>query len=346
MAAGARRAGVSRKTTRVDDFVADILAGPDELAAALDGHRRRIAALPAGALARPRWRFVGMGSSRYAALDAAAALRAAGLDAAAELPSASTWSAGREDTLVVAISNSGRTPEVVAAAEHHHGVSYVLGLTGRPESRLAAHCDAVLPLVGRRAETAGIASLSYRSTVAALQLLAAEAVPALAGTGIAASVPALETFLRDRVGWLASAAAMLDAGREVHVLGDGARIGTLEQAALMLREAPRMEAVAYDTGEWLHVGLYTQFPGDVALLFGGSLADDEAIATIHARAGVVIAVGPPHADADLHVPLPDAALTDPALRALVEPAVAELLAAELWRRADARVLREGPGRRS
>src|SRR5829696_2813080 len=328
-------------TSRLDQLIEDILAGPDELATVIDQHMSGITTLPPEALARPRIRMVGMGSSRFAGLDAAALLRAAGHDAAAELASASAWSPAREDTLAVVVSNSGKTPEVIAAAEHHQGRSFVLALTARVDAPLAAHADAVMPLVAGRAEAAGIASLSYRSTVAALQLLAGAIDPTLAGTGIAAAVPALEGLLAGRTAWLAAAAELLDTGRQVHVLGDGARHGTIEQAALMLREAPRIEAIAHDTGDWLHVGLYTPFPGDVVLLFTGSPADGEAIATIHARAARVVTVGIEHPDTDLHVPIPDAIVGEPALRALVEPAVADLLAAELWRRADARLLREG-----
>ena len=167
--------------------------------------------------------------------------------------------------------------------------------------------------------------------------------PALGETGIAAAVPALEVLLRDRSDWLGDAADILDTGREIHVLGDWARQGTVEQAALMLREAPRIQASAWDTGDWLHVGLYTLLPRDAVLLFAGSPADGEAIATIHARAGLVVSVGPEHPDADMHIPLPDTVVRDPAIRALVEPAVGELIAAELWRRAAARTLREAPG---
>ena len=42
---------------------------------------------------------------------------------------------------------------------------------------------------------------------------------------------------------------------------------------------------------------------------------------------------PSVAGADVIVPLPAPAATDPVVRALVEPAVADLLAQELWRRA-------------
>ena len=327
--------------TRVDDLVDDILAAPDELAAALDLHRRGIDALPEGFLDRPRWRLVGMGSSRFAALDAAAALRAAGRDAVAEVASASGGSAPAHDTLAIVISNSGRTHETVAAATRHRDGSAVLALTA-PGTPLATAADAVLPLVAGRAETAGIATLSYRSTVAALALLAAAVEPALAWTGIAAAVPSLEILVERRAAWLEAAADALDTGRPIHVLGDGVRIGALEQAALVLREAPRIEAAAWDTGDWLHVGLYTCYPGDAVLLFTGSPADGEAMAVVHARGARVVAVGEKHRDADVHVPLPDGVTDDPVVRALVQPAVADLLAAELWRRTAAETRSEGP----
>ena len=327
---------------RAEAFLSDILGAADELAAVLAAQRAAIRDLPMGGMARPTWRFVGMGSSRFAALDAAARLRAAGRDAHAELASASGGTPGGRDVLMVAISSSGRTPEVVRAVARHLGASFVLGLTARPDSPLAEAADAVVPLAAARTETAGVASLTYRATLAALLVLAGEVGPA--PDGIPAAVPALAALLEGRSAWLSRAADLLDTGREIHVLGDGARQGTLEQAALVFREGPRIAALPCDTGDWLHTGLYTLFPGDPVLLLGGSPADDEAVATIRARGGVVVSAGPARSDTDLHVQLPDAALANEAVRLLVEPAVAELLAAELWRRTDARTLREGPAR--
>jgi hypothetical protein len=34
-----------------------------------------------------------------------------------------------------------------------------------------------------------------------------------------------------------------------------------DQAVLMLREAPRLPAVAHDTGDWLHTAVYLAIPG-------------------------------------------------------------------------------------
>ena len=150
---------------------------PDELAVAIDLHKRGIAALPEGLLDRPRWVLIGMGSSGFAARDAAAALRSVGHDAIAEVASASGATPPGADTLAIVISNSGRTAETVAAAARHHHRSGVIALTAEPASALAAEADAVLPLVAERAETSGISTLSSRITVAALRLLAGAGGP-------------------------------------------------------------------------------------------------------------------------------------------------------------------------
>ena len=325
---------------RVEAFLSDVLAAPDELAAVLEVQRAGSGVGGGGWAARPTWGFMAAGRAAIAALDAAARRRAAGRDAHAEVASASGGSPGGRDVLVVAISASGRTQEVLVAAKRHRTSSFVLGLTARPDSALASAADAVLPLMGARAETGGVACLTYRATVAALALLLGEAEPDLDPGRIDGSVAALSTLIAGREAWLGAAAEALDTGREVHVLGDGFRAGTVEQAALVLREGPRIATLPFDTGDWLHAGLFTLFPGDAVLLFTGSPADDEAIATIHARGCAVVSVGAERSDADVHVPLPEAALGDPVVRALVEPAVADLLAAELWRRTGGRVVRE------
>jgi fructoselysine-6-P-deglycase FrlB-like protein len=309
---------------RATQFLDDVLAGADELRAVLPLQRAAIDALPAEVLTRSRRRLIGMGSSAYAARDAAARERLAGRDAAAEVASASGGSPAGVDTLAVVISSSGGTQEVIEAARRHRaGGSFVLALTARAGADLAHAADAVVPLRAGRRETAGIASLTYRATVAALLRL--DAVP-----GLDAAPTALEALLADRDTWLGAAATALDTGREVHVLGDGFRAGTAEQAALMLREAPRILALPFDTGDWLHVGQYTFYPGDTALLLAGSAADSEAVETVRRRGGRVVVVGPVVDGAEVAIPLPDAAVRDAAVRALVESAVAELIAAELW----------------
>ena len=70
---------------RHDGFLRDILAAPDRLEGCLDAYAGS-AALGALGDAR-RVVMIGMGSSRFAALPAAALLRSRGVDAVAELAS-------------------------------------------------------------------------------------------------------------------------------------------------------------------------------------------------------------------------------------------------------------------
>jgi fructoselysine-6-P-deglycase FrlB-like protein len=335
---------VSGTGDRVAALLEDVEAGPDELAAVVEAQWAALGELPPEVLARPAWRLIGMGSSRFAALDAAARRRAAGRDAHAELASATGASPGGGDTLAIVISASGQTPEVLAAARRHRGSSFVLAITAHRDTPLARTADAVLPLTAVHRERAGIATMTYRATVAALAALAepgGEGAPTGAGVSLRAAPAALRRLLDGRSAWAAAAADVLAGGREVHVLGDGSRAGAAEQAALLLREAPRIPAAAFDTGDWLHVGLYTLFPGDPVLLLAGSPSDPAAVRTIRDRGGRVIAVGPAVPGADVQVPLPPLALADPLVRALVESAVTDVIAAELWGRASATLLGEG-----
>ena len=72
--------------------------------------------------------------------------------------------------MFIAISASGRTPEVIEAARRHRGSSLVVGLTNDPGSPLAGEADIVLPLLAGE-ERSGVASRTFRATVAVLGLV-------------------------------------------------------------------------------------------------------------------------------------------------------------------------------
>ena len=338
-------------SSRDDQFLDDLLEGPRELAAVLQAQRAAIRDIPLGALSRPTWRFVGLGSSRFAALEAAERLRAGGRDAVSEVASASLHSPGGRDTLLVAISASGRTPEVLNAVERHRGVSFVLGLTAHADSPLARLSDAVVPLSAAVLESGGVASLTYRATVAALTALVAEGELDDVRDALAQAVPALSELIDGRDAWVGPAADVLDGARYVHILGDASHFGACEQASLMFREGPRIPAQAFDTGDWLHIGLYTVLPGDPVMLYTGADGDPDALRTIRARGGHAVVIGRPAVggstpdEGEVWIPLPQAAVESRLVRSVVESAVAELIAAELWQRAGATVVGEDSPRR-
>jgi fructoselysine-6-P-deglycase FrlB-like protein len=291
-------------------FRDDIADGPAALQRLLDGWR----APDLGR--RERFVFTGLGSSRYAALVVAAELRARGRDAWVEHASTSTPAAPADDQVLVAISASGRTREVIDAAEAHRGRGIVVAVTNVEASPLAAIADIVIPLHAGE-EASGIACRTFRATVAALAMLSEMAEP----DGLRPAVAALRSRIDAMATWLPPMLS-LDGAPSIDVLADGSLLGLAEQAALMLREAPRLPAHAAETGDWLHTVVYLALPGHRALLFPGSTADDDVVATIRRRGGEVVLI-----------PAARDGMRDAITRALGDSVVAELLACELWRRA-------------
>ncbi len=305
-------------TDRVALLLEDIMGGPAALERLLSVYGSPDSPLgPVMAAIPPkrRFAFTGLGSSRYAALITASSLRVSGESAWVEYASTSTPTAPAADLVFVAISASGGTVETVDAARRHRGRSLVIAVTNDSASPLASAADHVLPLHAG-AEASGIATHTFRNTVTVLAMLAGRSPASLAST-----VADLATALDRRDAWLSDADS-IDGAPAIDVLADASLLGMAEQAALMLREAPRLPATAHDTGDWLHTAVYLAIPGHRALLFPGAAADAEVIATIERRDGAVLT-------------LPTAMDADPFHRVIVESVTAELLAAELWRRAGA-----------
>ena len=308
-------------TDRVDQLLEDILEGPsalESLFAAYDAPDSPLGPLLPVRQAASHIAFTGLGSSRYAASIGASNLRATGRSAWVEYASNGAPTAPAGDLVLVAVSASGRTTEVIASARRHRGRSVVVAVTNDPGSELASVADHVLPLHAGR-EAAGIATRTFRATVAVLAMLAGQTPAFLAST-----VGELTKSIEGRQRWLPDMADAIDGASAIDVLADAEILGLAEQAALMLREAPRLPATAYDTGDWLHTAVYLALPGHRALLLPGAAADAEVIATIERRGGLVI-------------PMPGSAAADPDpfRRTIVESVTAELLAAELWRRTSA-----------
>ena len=207
------------------------------------------------ALEARRVLFVGMGSSRYAALNAAAYLRSLGRDAHAEHASTGAPQPPEEGLLVVAISAGGGSRETIAAARRHRGTSTVVGVTNRPDATLASEVDTCLELHAGE-EVSGVACRTYTNTLALLLMLCG-----IEGRRVAAAADSSAGLINTTREWL-GAAAELVGRRAVHVLAPAERIGSAEQSALMLREVPRVRADACETGDWSHVDVYlSKLPG-------------------------------------------------------------------------------------
>jgi fructoselysine-6-P-deglycase FrlB-like protein len=309
------------------DFLADLEAKPatlERLAAQLTARD------PFADVRRDvdRVLFLGMGSSRYAALDAAVDLRSAGIAAVAEYASVQASFPPDPGTLVVAISATGESAETLEAVKRYRGASPVLVLTNAHASSLARMGDTVVEMLAGE-ERGGVASRSFLHTALLLRALAAHLI------GIPEDVAGLtrrvaETtahLLESREAWLPETAAAVDGPAPVFLIGPAERQAATEQGALMLREGPRRAAFACETGDWSHVDVYLTTTFDYrALLFTGSRWDLQAVDWLRKRDATVVAVGRPVDGARVTVSLPD----DPLVARFTGILVPELIAAR-WR---------------
>jgi glutamine---fructose-6-phosphate transaminase (isomerizing) len=310
-------------------FLEDVLGEPESLAHVLNLYGSRGGPLTELDLAAVRSvRFIGMGSSRFAALPAASLLRAASYDAVVERASAVETTPPGTDVLAVCVSARGTTPETLAAAERHAGTSRVVAITNDSGAPLAGAADVVLPLeVGE--ERGGVACRTYQGTLAVLLLLAGRFVDQELRLELEPAVAAVGALCDGRERWLEGAIEILGGG--IATIAPDERQSTAEQAALVFREGPRIPAAACETGDWSHVDVYlTRRPGYRALLFSGSPHDATVVAWLRRRAGAFVAVGGAVDGAALTV---DHGAHGSLAALLVETTVAELLAAEMWRRA-------------
>lgn len=277
---------------------------------------------------------LGMGSSRYAALDSAQRLRRQGLDAVAEYSSAAASHPGGPETLVVGISASGGTEETVAALAAHRGRSRTVAMTNTADSPISEAADLVVPMLAGE-EVGGVACRSFQHTQAVLLALGGALtghdVPAARWCRAAAEATA--DLLERRDEWLAHVRDVLDEDDRTFVLAPAERRASAEQSALMLREGPRRQADACETGDWLHVDVYLTKPLPYrALVYTGSAFEPGVVSWMQLRGGRYVAVGGEM----------DGAATivrhrhddDPVVRSMTEVLVAELLAAAWWKEAD------------
>ena len=145
---------------------------------------------------------------------------------------------------VLALSQSGRTPDVVQYVEAARACgAFTVAVTNDPDSTLASAADAVLPLRAGP-EQAVAATKTYMNQVAALGLLAAHTAGRGAGfaeelRAVAEGMGALVPEIHERITELAVSFSF--AGR-MFVVGRGAEFATAREIALKLLETCRVAA--------------------------------------------------------------------------------------------------------
>jgi glucosamine--fructose-6-phosphate aminotransferase (isomerizing) len=234
---------------------------------------------------------------------------------------------------VLALSQSGRTPDVLAYVERARARgALTVALTNDPGSALAAAAEAALPLAAGD-ELAVAATKTYTTQIAALALLAGHA--AGRGEEVAAGIRATAALLRDLLPVLESrlselAVALAFVGR-MFVVGRGPDFATAREISLKLLETCRVAAEPLTATDLAHgpiAALDGLFPVWVIASHDASLpAVQEAAERARAAGATLLASGTAAAaiaGADYAVPIPAPPL--PVLTPLLSVAPGQLLA--------------------
>lgn len=277
--------------------------------------------------------FIGMGSSAFAAGACTTRLLAKGFPAVSTLASSTMLPATMPGDVVIAVSASGRSKETIAAVHAYRqsaGEGTPIVLLTNDE---AIDGDGYAAVVQMQAgvEAGGVACRSFQHTL--VQLLALQRhliglerdLPAL----IRSVADASEDLIVRADDWIQLATDLLVGPQGTHVVAPAHRLSSAQQSALMLREGPRRQAYACETGDWSHIDVYLTKTTDYRmLLLAGSDWDGQAMDWIRERGSTVLAVGEdvPGARASIRYAGDD----DDDVRWLTETVITEMIAARLW----------------
>jgi glutamine---fructose-6-phosphate transaminase (isomerizing) len=293
-------------------MLAEMLEQPARIEAVLD------AALPAAARLGPALReadavvLLGRGSSRSACTYGAWALQQfAGKAAWLASPADLAWGDYRfplERTFVVAVSQSGESPEMVAAAraavERGATLVAVTNVEASPLEKVVA--DEAHVLRCRAGEERAIPATKSVTTAMACLLALAAIEQAELAEPIAELPSSLEKMLTtEREGPDLSG---LDG---LILVGEGPGVAIADEGAIKLREIARLPTTAMELSEFLHGSINAAGPGigvvAVALDRLSSELSQQVVDGANRRGAATVAVGSATVPgADSYLPLPDA----------------------------------------
>jgi glucosamine--fructose-6-phosphate aminotransferase (isomerizing) len=207
---------------------------------------------------------VGIGASLYAAVAAAAQMRAQGLRAFA-LPGTDLYDASIDaGGAYIAFSASGRSEEPARAMELRPlANSYGIAKSdGTPISRV------VKQMIATESGTdSGPNTTSYLGSLLSAALVADKAGRPT-GTNWAEISARAEAVLKQTRAQADKAARLLAGKKSIDCVGAGVALGTAGYAALLIREAARVSAQDWDTLNFLHGPMEPNDKDSGVLLFG------------------------------------------------------------------------------
>ena len=310
-------------------FPQDLEQGPARFRELLDTLEHGDPWAPAMGAAPRRLVLLGMGSSHFANCVLALRLQAAGIAASAVVASADPLPMVDASDVVIAVSASGGSAETLAATRHYAGRCRIVTVSNTEGSAIEVLGDAHVALRAG-VEAGGVACRSFTHTLALhLALLDHLTGSSVSMTALRGAIAATEDLLLRRDIWLDEVAGLLLGPDGTTFVAPARRLSSAQQGALMLREVPRLPAIACETGDWSHIDVYLTKTTDYRmLLLPGSTWEPQLWDWTTQRGSTVVIAG---ADAEQAAyVLRYANDTEDDVRLLAEPLIASLVAARTW----------------
>jgi glucosamine--fructose-6-phosphate aminotransferase (isomerizing) len=208
------------------------------------------------------------------------------------------------DMVALAISQSGRSPDLIAAADQARAKgALIVAMVNDEESPLAAMADCAIPLAAGPERSVAATKSFIASLAAILGLLAAWTGDPAIDSALASLPENLERAWD--LDW-SPALDVLAAANDLYVVGRGHGFGVAQEAALKLKETCGIHAEPFSGAEVRHGPMALLRPGFPVVLFaqGDETLESmaELAASMSARGASVITAGMANAPG-LHLPV-------------------------------------------
>jgi glutamine---fructose-6-phosphate transaminase (isomerizing) len=259
-------------------YLKDILDQPRALAATLEQLEvsKDLALLTARLREQKIRRVVmtGMGASFHALYPLFLRLNECGFFAFAVETSELVYSLSRwldAETLVIAVSQSGQSAEIIRLLEQNAGRAAIVAITNAVQSPLALQGNAVL--LTKAGQEFSVSCKTYTTALMALHLLGGLFCGADAGQTreeLAQAIPAVASYLGN---WKEQVFEMTDALaniRDIFLVGRGTSLAAAGEGGLILKESVRIHAEGMSGAAFRHGPLEMVNDRTFAVIFAGA----------------------------------------------------------------------------
>jgi len=175
-------------------------------------------------------------------------------------------------TLLVAVSQSGRSVETLRLLELNQGRARVIGVTNTEDSPLAEQADA--RVLTRAGEESSVSCKTYVSTLMALRWLADGLCSRNADLTIrelAVASPAVKAYLEDWASHVQRSLRDLQGVRHLFIVGRGTSLAATGTGPLTIKEADHFHAEGMSCAAFRHGPMEMLNPEMFVLVYGGDV---------------------------------------------------------------------------